>query len=133
MDGTTRRPEFLRLVFTSVLGKMYSIELAYDRVDEVFEDGVYFDGSSVKGYANVESSDLLLRPVGNDPLPAKWDSMMDIVPCAVYKTDGAPHPRDPIQVLRKVSEASEKNWVPTKIKLNPSMEKGTGLTPSHYL
>ncbi|MHA2424880.1 MAG: glutamine synthetase family protein [Candidatus Thorarchaeota archaeon] len=108
MDGTERRPEFLRLVFTSILGKMYSIELAYDRAEEVFEDGVYFDGSSVKGYANVEASDLLLRPVVNSPLPAKWDPLMDIVPCAVYETDGKPHPRDPIQILRGVSEASEK-------------------------
>ncbi len=108
MDEERRRPEFLRLVFTSILGKTYSIELAYDRVDEVFEDGVYFDGSSVKGYENVNSSDLLLRPVSTKPLHAKWDPLMELVPCAVYKTDGSPHPRDPIQILRKVSGESEK-------------------------
>ena len=108
MDGTTRKPEFLRLVFTSILGKTYSIELAYDRMEEVFEDGVYFDGSSVPGYASVNSSDLLLRPVSNGPLPAKWDPLMDIVPCAVYETNGMPHASDPIQILRGVSEASKK-------------------------
>ncbi|MHA1907186.1 MAG: glutamine synthetase family protein [Candidatus Thorarchaeota archaeon] len=108
MDGTTRRPEFLRLVFTSILGKTYSIELAYDRMEEVFEDGVYFDGSSVPGYAHVNSSDLLLRPVSSSPLPAKWDPLMDIVPCAVYETSGSPHRKDPIQILRYVSRESEK-------------------------
>ncbi|MFW9918609.1 MAG: glutamine synthetase family protein [Candidatus Thorarchaeota archaeon] len=94
--------EFIRILFTSILGKTYCIEISSDRLEEVFQEGICFDGSSVPGYANVNSSDLVLRPTVKEPLSALWDTSMVIVPCAVYETSGKPHDCDPIQVLSKV-------------------------------
>ncbi len=97
--------EFIRVLFTSILGKTYSIELASERADEIFGPGICFDGSSVPGYAEVNSSDLLLRPLVAAPLPALWDKSTGIVPCAVYETSGEPHECDPINILQKVARA----------------------------
>jgi len=112
LDGKQTKPEFLRLIFTSILGTTHSIELTYDRKEEVFEDGVYFDGSSVRCYANVNSSEMLLRPIYNNPLPASWDPLMEIIPCSVHEVSGAPHMCDPVNILRHVSdEAYGKGYV----------------------
>jgi glutamine synthetase len=97
------RPEFIRTLFTSILGKTYSIEVASDRIDELFSEGICFDGSSVPGYANVNSSDLVLHPVVKEPVPALWDPSMSIVPCAVHETSGDAHPCDPMNILGKVT------------------------------
>ncbi|MDF1539043.1 MAG: glutamine synthetase family protein [Candidatus Thorarchaeota archaeon] len=112
MDGKQTKPEFLRLIFTSILGATHSIELAYDRKEEVFEDGVFFDGSSVRGYADVNSSDMLLHPIYNNPVLATWDPLMEIVPCSVHHVSGSPHMSDPVNILRHVSDkALEKGYV----------------------
>ena len=97
------RPEFIRILFTSILGKTYSIEVAADRADELFSEGICFDGSSVPGYANVNSSDLVLHPVVKEPLPALWDQSISMVPCSVHETSGEAHPCDPMNILRKVT------------------------------
>ncbi len=112
LDEKQAKPEFLRLIFSSILGTTRSIELAYDRKEEVFEEGVFFDGSSVRGYADVNSSDLLLRPLQNNPLPAPWDPLMEIVPCSVHEVSGTPHMCDPVNVLKHVSDkAYEKGYM----------------------
>lgn len=95
--------EFIRILFTSILGRIYCLEIAFDRMDELYTEGVCFDGSSVSGYANVNSSDLVLRPIASDPLSALWDDSMVIVPCGVYETSGQPHQCDPIHVLSRVT------------------------------
>ncbi len=103
MEKTKEREyEFVRVLFTSILGKTYSIEISSDRLEEVFKNGICFDGSSVPGYANVNSSDLVLRPIVEEALPARWDDSMVIVPCGVYETSGRPHPCDPIHVLSRI-------------------------------
>jgi len=98
----TKDLEFVRILFTSVLGKTYSIEISPEGLDELFSNGICFDGSSVTGYSNVNSSDLVLRPLVDAPLPSTWDPSMAIVPCGVYETSSAPHPCDPVSVLSHV-------------------------------
>jgi hypothetical protein len=51
------QPEFLRLIFSDLLGYTRSIEVGYDRLDEVVNHGLVIDGSSVPGYATVNESD----------------------------------------------------------------------------
>jgi glutamine synthetase len=101
MRETHDRPDFLRLLFTTVLGATKSIEIAYEDLDEVMTHGVYFDGSSVPGYASVNSSDLLLKPRSSRPLLLPWEKDVGILVCGVHDFSGDPHPRDPSGILSK--------------------------------
>ncbi|TFG12384.1 glutamine synthetase [Candidatus Thorarchaeota archaeon] len=99
MDG--RIPEFLRLLFTTPLGETKAVEIASDRLGEISNSGVCFDGSSVKGYAKVNNSDLVLKLRG-EPIYETWDKDMALALCRVYDTDDIPHRLDTITVLERV-------------------------------
>jgi glutamine synthetase len=102
-----RIPEFLRLLFTTPLGETKAVEITSDRLDEVSDHGVCFDGSSVKGYARVNNSDLVLK-LRDEPIYETWDSDMALALCRVFSTDDIPHPLDTITVLERViSKARE--------------------------
>jgi glutamine synthetase len=70
---------------------------------EVFEEGLGFDGSSIRGWRNIEESDMIVKP---DPKTAKMDPFMEIPTvsfiCDVCMPETlAPYDRDPRQVLKK--------------------------------
>jgi glutamine synthetase len=102
------QPEFLRLLFTDLLGHTRSIEVGYDRLEEVVESGIVIDGSSVPGYASINESDALLLPTRATPTIQPWDTSAAFLLCRVHEVSGTPHPRDPHYILeRVVNHASE--------------------------
>ena len=54
------RVKFLSLQFTDVTGVVKSVDIPVGRIDEDLEDGVWFDGSSVEGFARIQESDMRL-------------------------------------------------------------------------
>jgi glutamine synthetase len=111
MTPEPSEPEFLRLLFTDILGSVRSIELGYDRLDEVMKSGVFIDGSSVPGYAPINDSDALLLPYSAAPLPQPWDPLAALLLCRVHEATGAPHPGEPHSILeRMVRRASEEGF-----------------------
>jgi glutamine synthetase len=108
MTHEQENPEFLRLLFTDLLGHTRSIEVGYDRLDEVVESGIVIDGSSVPGYASINESDALLLPTRATPIIQPWDPSAAFLLCKVHEVSGSPHPRDPRNILdRVVNYASE--------------------------
>ncbi|MFW9962534.1 MAG: glutamine synthetase family protein [Candidatus Sifarchaeia archaeon] len=104
-----RQPEFLRLIFSDLLGCSRSIEVGYDRLAEIVEQGLVIDGSSVPGYSSVNESDVLLRPSRATPLIQPWDTSAAYLLCRIHEVTGEPHPRDPRNILRKINSiAAEK-------------------------
>ncbi|MFW9803686.1 MAG: glutamine synthetase family protein [Candidatus Thorarchaeota archaeon] len=103
MRETNDRPDFLRLLFSTVLGATKSIEIAFEDYDDVMKNGVYFDGSSVPGYASVNSSDLLLKPRSSRPVLLPWEKDVAVLVCGVFEASGDPHPRDPSGVLARIT------------------------------
>lgn len=108
MRETHDRPDFLRLLFSTVLGATKSIEIAYEDFDDVMKNGVYFDGSSVPGYASVNSSDLLLKSRSSRPLLLPWDKDVAVLACGVFEASGDPHPRDPSNVLSRIVDSAKR-------------------------
>jgi glutamine synthetase len=103
------QPEFLRLIFSDLLGYTRSIEVGYDRLDEVVDHGLVIDGSSVPGYATVNESDVLLLPSRATPLSQPWDPSAAFLLCRIQEVSGEAHPRDPRNILRRiVSKAAER-------------------------
>ena len=108
MAEECERPEFLRLIFSDLLGQMKSIEVDYECLDDILEHGAVIDGSSVKGYQTVNESDLLLLPSDDRPIFQPWDPSAAFLLCKVHDISGKPHPRDPRNVLdRVVNEAAK--------------------------
>lgn len=74
--------KFVDLRFTDTGGKMHHVTMDVSCVDEdMFEDGVMFDGSSIAGWKAINESDMVLMPVPStahmDPFFAQ--STMNIV------------------------------------------------------
>src|SRR5256885_3213005 len=56
---------FIRLWFTDVLGQPKSIAIVPGELENAFEEGFSFDGSSIDGFSRIQESDTLLRPDPN--------------------------------------------------------------------
>ena len=53
--------KFLSLQFTDVLGSVKSVDMPIRHLEGVLEDGAWFDGSSVEGFARIQESDMRLK------------------------------------------------------------------------
>ena len=52
--------KFISLQFSDVTGSVKSVAITSQRLESALEDGVWFDGSSVEGFARVQESDMRL-------------------------------------------------------------------------
>ncbi len=107
--------KFISLQFSDVTGSVKSVDITTERLVTALEDGVWFDGSSVEGFARVQESDmrLVLDPETYAVLPWSPDEYRRArVFCDIYKPDGEPFEGDPRGVLKKVLKIiDEKGWV----------------------
>src|SRR5687768_8992110 len=53
---------FIRLWFTDVLGQLKSFSINASELDDAFEGGMGFDGSSITGFNPIEESDMIAMP-----------------------------------------------------------------------
>lgn len=61
--ASEKKCEFIDLKFVDVLGRWQHLTLTISKLSgELFEQGVGFDGSSIRGFQSVNSSDMLLIP-----------------------------------------------------------------------
>ena len=53
--------KFVSYQFTDVTGTVKSVDAPVSRLETALDDGVWFDGSSVEGFARIQESDMHLR------------------------------------------------------------------------
>lgn len=106
--------KFVSLQFTDVTGAVKSVDMPIHRLPEALEDGVWFDGSSVEGFARIQESDMHLRldPATYAVLP--WTSeerRRARLFCDIYTPDGAPFEGDPRGTLKQMlARIAERGW-----------------------
>ena len=94
---------FIRLWFTDILGQLKSFSVGVDELDDAFEGGMGFDGSSITGFNAIEESDMIAMP---DPstfavLPWRPDEQgVARMFCDIQTPERTPYEGDPRQVLR---------------------------------
>jgi len=107
--------KFISLQFTDVTGSVKSVDIPADRLDAALEDGVWFDGSSVEGFARIQESDmrLVVDPETYAVLPWTPEELRRArVFCDIYLPDGSPFPGDPRGNLKRILGVIEKRgWV----------------------
>lgn len=106
--------KFVSLQFTDVLGATKSATLPVERLGEALEQGVWFDGSSIEGFARIQESDMFLRPDASTYRLLPWHSPEHRrvrLLCDVYRPDGTPFEGDPRYVLRRmIARLAERGW-----------------------
>ncbi len=94
---------FIRLQFSDIMGVAKHVTIPISHWDDAIEHGVWFDGSSVEGFARVAESDMYLAPDLSSFAVVPWD--MDLstarVICDVYTPDGDPFEGDPRYILKR--------------------------------
>ncbi len=100
--------EYFNLQFTDLLGGIKEVVIPKKELVNAIEYGVWFDGSSIKGFARVQESDLFLKPDLSTYLinPMQKDFASFI--CDVFNPNGKPFEKDPRFILKKImSKARE--------------------------
>jgi glutamine synthetase len=106
--------KFISYQFTDVTGAVKSVDAPIARLEAALEDGVWFDGSSVEGFARIQESDmrLVIDPATYAVLPwSPAEARRARVFCDIYTPDGKPFDGDPRGVLKRIlSKVAERGW-----------------------
>jgi len=115
--------KFLSLQFTDVMGAVKSVDMPIRHLDGVLEDGAWFDGSSVEGFARIQESDMRLKVDPETYVVLPWsspDSRRARVFCDIYTPGGEPFDGDPRGALKRIlKKIADKNW---KYNIGPEPE-----------
>lgn len=115
--------KFLSLQFTDVLGAVKSVDMPIRHLEGVLEDGAWFDGSSVEGFARIQESDMRLKIDPNTYAILPWsadNAKRARVFCDIFTPAGEPFPGDPRGALRRIlKKIDEKGW---KFNIGPEPE-----------
>src|SRR6201986_2371302 len=105
-----RNIRFIRFWFTDILGQLKSFSINAKELDDAFEAGMGFDGSSITGFNAIEESDMIAMP---DPatfavLPWRPEEQgVGRMFCDVITPERTPYEGDPRHVLRRAVERAE--------------------------
>src|SRR5688572_25517811 len=98
---------FVRLWFTDILGQLKSFSINAQELEDAFEGGMGFDGSSITGFNAIEESDMIAMPDASTFKVLPWrpeDRGVARMFCDVVTPSREPYEGDPRQVLRRVLE-----------------------------
>jgi len=96
----------IELQFTDFLGNVKSTTITPMQAEEALRRGVWFDGSSVEGFARIHESDMFLLPDPSTYASIPWRSenaKSNVIRfiCDIYLPDGKPFEGDPRYILKK--------------------------------
>lgn len=107
--------KFISLQFSDVTGAVKSVDMPVSRLEGALEDGVWFDGSSVEGFARIQESDMLLRLDPDTYAVLPWtpvESRRARIFCDIYTPHGDPFEGDPRGALKRLlAKLAERGWV----------------------
>ncbi len=107
--------EFVTLQFTDLLGVIKEVIIPVEDLAGAMTDGVWFDGSSIEGFARIQESDLFLKPDAATYAVVPWlteDGKTARLLCDICRADGKPFEGDPRYILKQAAaEAAKKGFV----------------------
>src|SRR5918997_865068 len=101
---------FVRLWFTDILGQLKSFSISVEQLDDAFEGGMGFDGSSITGFNAIEESDMIAMPDPTTFNVLPWrpeDKGVARMFCDVVTPAREPYEGDQRHVLRRTLERAE--------------------------
>ncbi len=113
---------FISFQFTDVTGTVKSLDAPISRLAEALDQGIWFDGSSVEGFARIQESDMRLIPDMETYAVLPWspDTMRRArLFCDIYNPDGTAFLGDPRGALRRALENLEKRGMKYMVGSEP--------------
>ena len=107
--------KFISLQFSDVTGAIKSVDMPVSGLEGALEDGIWFDGSSVEGFARIQESDMHLRLDPDTYAVLPW-SPVELrrarVFCDIFTPQGKPFEGDPRGTLKRMlAKLDERGWV----------------------
>ena len=105
---------FVNLQFTDIVGIVKQISIPVEHWGTAVDHGIWFDGSSIEGFARIAESDMYLVPDLDTFAVVPWgheDLVTARVICDVYTPEGEPFAGDPRYVLKRaLAKAAEMGY-----------------------
>src|ERR671925_875863 len=101
---------FIRLWFTDILGQLKSFSINAEELDDAFEGGMGFDGSSITGFNAIEESDMIAMPDASTFKVLPWRPEAQGVGrmfCDIVTPAREPYEGDPRQVMRRALQRAQ--------------------------
>ncbi len=102
---------YIELQFTDVEGMVKDIVIPSQEIDESLVKGIWFDGSSIEGFARVAESDMYLVPDPSTFAVLPWQRGKDAsarLICDVFTPDGQSFGGDPRAALKRATAEAAK-------------------------
>ena len=99
--------KFVNLQFSDVTGIVKSVTIPVDQLKDALENGKWFDGSSIEGFARIAESDMYLKLDPSTFAVIPWERGDDTtarIVCWVYTPKGEPFEGDPRFVLKRAMD-----------------------------
>ncbi len=107
----SKNVRFVNLLFVDCLGEPKSVEIPIEQWEAAIEKGISFDGSSIRGFSDIEDADMYLRPDVRTLTVFPWtiptgktgeEGATAAVIADVYAFPEEASPRSPRQILSRL-------------------------------
>lgn len=102
--------KFISLQFTDIVGVVKNVTIPVEELDTALDYGIWFDGSSIEGFARIAESDMYLAPDPDTFAIIPWGAeeyKTARMICGVFTPNQEPFIGDPRHVLTKVMQEAE--------------------------
>lgn len=106
--------KYIRLQFTDMLGTLKNVEVPVTQIEDILDNKIMFDGSSIEGFLRIQEADMFLYPDLATWLILTWEKLPEgkvaRLICDVYETNKTPFKGDPRFVLKNNIEKMKEEF-----------------------